>query len=96
MTLFVMEIEHLNALLELAGTDEDEGWKVLRDERTLTLHAANQGVALNVAKVRRVRNEGPLLYTENVTGEAFIINLNDVFAGSVDASNKASRKAGFR
>ncbi len=96
MTLFPMEIEHLNALLELAGTDDEDSWRVIHDERTLTLHAASQGVGLNVAKIRRIRVDGPLLFAENQNGDAFVLRLDDVFAGSMDPSNKSSRKAGFR
>jgi hypothetical protein len=95
-TLFAMELEHLKALLDLVGTDEEGGFKVLKDERSLTLHLASQGVGLNVSKIRRVRTEGALLYAENQNGDAFVLNLRDVFAGSVDPANKSSRKAGFR
>lgn len=96
MTLLPMELEHLKTLLDLAGTDDDSSWKVLKDDRTLTLHAASQGVGLNVSKIRRIRTEGALVLAENVHGDAFVLNLADVFAGSVDPANKSSRKAGFR
>jgi len=96
MTLWRMELSHLKTLLELAGTDEQDGWRVLKDERTITLHLATQGVGLNVTKIRRIRHEGELLCAENQNGDTFVINLVDVFAGSVDPANKGSRKAGFR
>lgn len=91
-----MELSHFKALLEMAGTEEQEGWRILKDERTLTLHLAAQGVGLNVTKIRRVRNEGNILCAENQNGDTFVLNLVDIFAGSVDPANKGSRKAGFR
>jgi hypothetical protein len=91
-----MDTQHLSALLDLAGTTEDGPFKHLKDERTLTLHAAKGGVSLNVGKVCKVRTEGKLLFAENVVGETFVLELESVFAGSVAPSGKESRKAGFR
>lgn len=91
-----MDTQHLSALLELAGTDDDGAWKILKDDRTLSLHASAGGVGLNVGKVRKVRTEGKLLFAENAIGETFVLELDSVFAGSVAASSKESRKAGFR
>lgn len=91
-----MDLEHLTALLDLAGTDEEESWKVLRDERTVTFHVSSQGVGLNVSKIRRVRVQTGLLFAENQNGDGYVLKLSEVFAGSVDPPNKGSRKAGFR
>lgn len=91
-----MDLEHLKALLDLAGTDEEEAWQVLKDERTVTLHVSNQGVGLNVSKIRRLRVQAELLFAENQNGDGYVLKLSDVFAGSVDPANKGSRKAGFR
>jgi hypothetical protein len=91
-----MDSDHLGALLNLAGTEKDGEWSVLKDERSLTLHAAEGGVALNVSKVRKVRTDGSLLFAENLRGDVFVLKLANVFAGSVDPPNKEARKAGFR
>lgn len=91
-----MDSDHLGSLLNLAGTEKDGEWSVLKDERSLTLHAAEAGVGLNVAKVRKVRTDGSLLFAENLQGDIFVLQLSSVFAGSVDPPNKESRKAGFR
>ncbi len=91
-----MDTQHLSALLDLAETTEDGPWKLLKDERTLTLHAASGGVSLNVGKVCKVRTEGKLLFAENVVGETFVLELESVFAGAIAPSGKESRKAGFR
>lgn len=80
----------------MAGTDEDGPWAVLKDERTITLHLASAGVGLNVTKIRKVRNEGDLVYAENVNGDSFVVRSADIFAGSLDPGSKESRKAGFR
>jgi hypothetical protein len=91
-----MDSDHLGALLSVAGTDKEGDWSVLKDERTLTLHSAQDGVGLNVGKLRRVRVEGPLLFAENAQGDTYVLQLSSVFAGSVDPPSKESRKAGFR
>lgn len=91
-----MDVQHLSALLELAGIESEDNWSVLSDERTLTLHAASAGVGLNVSKVRKVRIEGAIVFAETVAGDTYVLHLEDVFAGSVDPPQKSSRKAGFR
>jgi hypothetical protein len=88
-----MNSEHLTALLNIAGTDPEGQWAVVRDDRTLTLHAAQDGVPLNVGKVQI---EGPLLFAENLHGDVFVLSLTSLFAGSVDPPSKTGRKAGFR
>jgi hypothetical protein len=91
-----MNSEHLTALLNIAGTDPEGSWAQVRDDRTLTLHAAQEGVPLNVGKIRKVMIEGPLLFAENLHGDVFVLTLSSVFAGSVDPPSKGGRKAGFR
>jgi hypothetical protein len=91
-----MNSDHLGALLNVAGTSKEGEWSVLKDERTLTLHAAESGVSLNVAKIRKVRSEGDLLFAENAHGDVFVLKQGSIFAGSVDPPSKESRKAGFR
>ncbi len=91
-----MDSEHLRALLELAGTEEEGPWSVLKDERTLTVHVASAGVGLNVNKIRKVRTSGALLFAENSNGDGFVLRMEEIFAGSVDPASKESRKAGFR
>lgn len=91
-----MNSDHLGSLLNVAGTDKDGEWSVLKDDRTLTLHAAHSGVGLNVGKLRKLRVERGLLFAENVQGDVFVLELENVFAGSVDPASKELRKAGFR
>ncbi len=91
-----MDSDHLGALLNVAGTEKDGDWSVVNDDRSLTLHVSEGGVGMNVAKVRRVKAEGTLLFAENIRGEVFVLSLANVFAGSVDPPNKEARKAGFR
>ena len=91
-----MDAAHLESLMDVAGSDQEEGWSVLKDDRTLTLHAASSGVGLNVTKVRKVRVAGDLMFAENVVGDTFVLPLSAIFAGSVDPPSKASRQAGFR
>jgi hypothetical protein len=91
-----MDEAHLKALLSVAGTDEDGLWLQVKDDRTITLHTARQGVGLNISKVRKLRTEGALLYAQNAHGDTFVVALESVFAGSVDPLSQASRTAGFR
>jgi len=91
-----MNSDHLGALLNVAGTDKEGEWSVLKDERTLTLHAAEKGVSLNVSKIRKVRREGSLLIAENAHGDTYVLTQESIFAGSIDPASKESRKAGFR
>ncbi len=91
-----MDSEHLNALLSVAGTDKEGDWSVLKEERTLTLHAAEAGVPLNIAKIRKIRTKGKLVFAENVTGDVYVVKLTSLFSGLVDHSIKTTRTAGFR
>ena len=91
-----MESEHLEALLSVAGTESEDEWTVLKDDRTLTLHSAESGVGLNVGKVRKVRVDGKLLFAQNATGDVYVLKLSSVFAGLVDPPSKTARTAGFR
>lgn len=91
-----MDKVHLQALLSVAGTEEDGEWSTVKDNRTLTLQCAQDGVGLNIGKVRKLRTEVDLLFAENAHGDVFVIALSSIFAGSVDPLSKASRTAGFR
>src|SRR5687768_4295677 len=82
ITLACMDDKHYRALLEAARVSQDGPWAMVMDERTITLHVASGGVGLNIGKVVRLRLEGNLLYTENAHGEAYVLGLHDVFAGS--------------
>lgn len=91
-----MTSDHLSVLIELAGATTEDGWSVLGGERTMTLHAAYQGVALNVTRVQRLRVVGELLHAMSARGELTVLALSDVFAGAVEGQSKAVRAAGFR
>jgi hypothetical protein len=74
-----------------------EGEHVLGEGRRITLYAAHDGVQLTVAKVEAVRVAGGLVRARNDKGELYLLELEDLFAASVDAGEKSSsgRKAGF-
>jgi hypothetical protein len=91
-----MTNEHLAALLEVGGAKLEDGWSVLGPERTMTLHIAYQGAALNVSKIQRVTVKGELVYTGSTKGETTVLCLADVFAGSIDGQATSNRSAGFR
>ncbi|HSC85732.1 MAG TPA: hypothetical protein VLC09_00595 [Polyangiaceae bacterium] len=91
-----MKNEHLSALLEAAGAENDGEYRVLPGERTLTLHIEKGGVGLNVAKVSRLRVQGELLFAQNAREELTVLYVADVFAIAMDGEAKTTRKAGFR
>lgn len=91
-----MTNDHFSALLQIAGAIQDGNTWALEDERTITLHAAFQGVPLNLSKIKKVRLEDGLLYAEATRGDVTIVSIEDVYAGAVDGPSKATRAAGFR
>jgi len=48
--------EHLDAILKTTGAKGDkDGWQVLPDGASLTLHVAHDGVGITVPKVEAVK-----------------------------------------
>lgn len=94
-----MTEEILKAALETAEAKTDkDGWAELPEGRVLTLHAAHEGVPLNVTKIEAIKTVHGLLRARSIKGEIFLIALKDVFAIALDGgSSKAGpgRKAGF-
>lgn len=92
-----MTNEQFQALLKMAGTKVgSDGWSATEEERHLTLHAGNNGVGLTVSRVVALRLDGELLLARTSKGDQFLLNLQDIFAASVEASKEKSRQAGFR
>jgi hypothetical protein len=85
----------LKALLEVADASKVEGGWTSLGQFTLTLHAASNGAQLSIAKIDAVKFAGPLVYAKSVRGETHVIRLEDIFAGTVEASRETGRKAGF-
>jgi len=79
-----------------AKTDE-EGWMRLPEGQLMTLYAAHDGVALNIAKVETVRASHGILRARSSKGETFFVAREDLFAVSVDGGSQVTsgRKAGF-
>jgi hypothetical protein len=87
--------DQLAALLKLADAGKPEdGWSSLGNY-TLTLHTAFNGASLSFAKLESVKLAAPLLYAKNSRGETHVVRLDDIFAGSNEASRESGRKAGF-
>jgi hypothetical protein len=68
---------------------------VATDGRSLTLYAAFNGASLTVSRVEAVKSEQKLLYARTKKGEVYVLALTDVYAGAVEESQAATRKAGF-
>jgi hypothetical protein len=91
-----MTPEHLSAILAAAeAKKDDKGWSKAKEGRLLTLYIANNGVSLSVARIQTVRLEGKLVHARSVKDETFILCLDDIFAGAVEAPVASGRKAGF-
>ena len=91
--------EHLDAILKLAGAKGDkDGWHVLPDGNTMTLHVAHDGAAMNVPRIEAMKQEGELVYARNPKRELFVVVRSDVFAAALEgeaAAGKVVRRAGF-
>ncbi len=91
-----MTNEHLSAILAEADAKVGSGgWSAMDGDRTLTLYVASGNASLNVSRVEAVRREGDLLFARSQRGEVFVLALEDVYAGSVEASKATARTAGF-
>lgn len=87
--------DQLAALLEVAEASKlDDGWSSL-GKFNLTLHTAFNGASLSLGKIESVRVAAPLVYAKTTRGETHVVRLEDVFAGTVEASRESGRKAGF-
>ncbi len=89
-----------SALLSKAEAKKDKtGEAALPEGRTLTLYVAHAGCSISVSRLVAVRLEqGGILEARDNKGETYILNLDDVFAGSISGGSKGSpsRTAGFR
>jgi hypothetical protein len=85
----------LQALLEVADANKVEGGWTSLGQYTLTLHAASNGAQLSFAKIDAIKIAGSLVQAKSARGETHIIRLEDIFAGTVEASRETGRKAGF-
>ena len=91
-----MTEEHLTALLTAAEAKrDDEGFTRPAEGRTLTLYLATGSASLTVSKIEALRVDKDLVRARTTKGEIFLVELKDVYAGSVDTSGGSARKAGF-
>jgi hypothetical protein len=87
--------EQLASILKLAEAGKgDDGWSTL-GQYTLTLHTAFNGASLSLSRIEEVKLNAPLIYARGARGETHVVRLDDVFAGTIEASKEKGRKAGF-
>ena len=91
-----MEKKQLESLLSAFGLNASADWSELEDERTMTIHIASSGVAINLTKIRGVKVDGDLLLARNEHEDTSGVLAGDVVGLSVEGEGKGSRKAGFR
>jgi hypothetical protein len=94
--------DHLDAILKLAGAknekSEKDGWVILPEGSTMSLHVAHDGASMTVTRVEALRQDGELVYARNSKRELFVIVRGDVFAVALEADSiagKVARRAGF-
>jgi hypothetical protein len=90
-----MTADQLAKLLELAEARKgDEGWVSL-EQYTLTLHTAFNGASISFSRIEEVKVTAPLLFAKSTRGETHVVRVEDIFAGTIEASREKGRKAGF-
>jgi hypothetical protein len=91
--------EHLDAILKTAGAKNDkDGWGVLPEGSTMTLHIGHDGASMTVSRIEALRQDGELVYARNSKRELFVLVRGDVYAVALDgesAPGKIARRAGF-
>ena len=91
-----MTRDHLQALLNAAEASEGkDGWMELGAGRSLNLYAASNGVGLTVSRVSSLRVEPQWVTAKTARGELYVVALEDLFAGAVEAPAQGARKTGF-
>jgi hypothetical protein len=85
----------VEAVLKQAGARSEEGWQILPDGHSLTLHVAKDGATLNVPRVEAVAFEEKLLKARTKGGEVYFVFLEDVFAVASVGNTPTTKKAGF-
>ncbi len=91
--------EHLDAILKVAGAKSDkEGWLILPDGGTMTLHVAHEGASMTVPRIEALRHDGELVFARNPKRELFALVRSDIFAVALEGESTAGkvvRRAGF-
>ena len=91
--------EHLEAILKTVQAKGDkEGWQILPDGQTMTLHLAHDGASLSVSRVEALRTDGEILYARTPKRDLYAIAKSDLYAVAVEgaaAIGAATRRAGF-
>lgn len=90
-----MNSEELGAALKLVDAQIGDDWQDLPEGKTLTLHAASNGVGLSLSRVVALRLVAGQVQTRNMKGDLSAVAAADVFACTLDGGSSRSRKAGF-
>jgi hypothetical protein len=99
MRLETMTGEHLDAILKVAGAkSEKDGWLVLPEGGTMTLHVAHDGASMTISRIDAIKQDGELVFARNPKRELFIVVRSDVFSVALEgegSAGKVVRRAGF-
>jgi hypothetical protein len=94
-----MTPERLSEVLQMceAGEAGPDGFREFASKTTLTLYITHGNATIVAQAIEAIVHKGGELRARTAKGEVWFINLEDVFAASVDgrAQPKSARKAGF-
>jgi hypothetical protein len=91
-----MTQDQLAAVLKASGAKPgQDGYHVLPEGATLTLHLATGGARLDVAKIEALKIDGDSVQAKTAKKELFFVSAKDIFSAAIDTSEKQSRRAGF-
>ncbi len=92
-----MTPEHLESVLKHSqAKEEKDGFRVMPEGTTLTLHVSHAGGSMAMHKVDALRREGDLLWARNAKKDVCAIAVADVFAVLFEGQpGLPARRAGF-
>ena len=92
-----MTPEHLDMILKQAQVKEEkDGFRVMTEGTTLTLHVAHGGAGMSMPRVEAVKRDGDLLWVKNGKKEMGAVVTADVFAVLVEGTaGSPTRRPGF-
>jgi hypothetical protein len=94
-----MTPERLSEVLQLcdAGEAADDGFREFGAKTTVTLYVTHGSATLVAGGIEALAHKGGEVRARSAKGEVWFLNLEDIFAASVDGkvTSKTQRKAGF-
>jgi hypothetical protein len=92
-----MTPEHLESILKhTQAKEEKDGFRIMPEGTTLTLHVSHGGAGMSMPRVDAIRREGELLWARNGKKDVCAVATADVFAILIEGQpGSPVRRAGF-